>query len=65
MSLWTAIKLIITNWSTVLRFLKILERGIEDYKIKQGLERLDKSFGHVESVNESANQARSINDLLR
>jgi hypothetical protein len=65
MSFWTAIKLIIANWSTVLRFLKILERGIEDYKIKQGLERLDKSFDHVESVNESANQARSINDLFR
>jgi hypothetical protein len=65
MSFLTAIKLIIANWSTVLRFLKLLERGIEDYKIKQGLERLEKQFEHVTTIRDSALQARSINDRFK
>lgn len=65
MSFWTAVKLIIANWSSVIRFLELIQKGIDDYSIKKGLERLESNFKRVQEKTESANQARSINDLFR
>jgi hypothetical protein len=69
MGIWESIVLIIKFWPHVIRFLEIIQKGIEkgvnEADLSKGLERLEKGFIDAKTIKETADAAGSINDSFR
>jgi len=65
MSFWAAVTLIIKNWDLVMRFIGLIEKGVNAAQLKASLDRIEKGFNDAKSVKEAAAAARSINDGFR
>lgn len=69
MTFWTALSLVLKNWKYVVRFIEIskdaAEKGYRQYDLNKGLNRLERGFREVKTVEDTASGARSINDAFR
>jgi hypothetical protein len=68
-NLLATILLVIKNWKYVVQFVSILdrniERGVNAADLEKGLNRLEKGFADVATIQETAATARDINDSFR
>lgn len=69
MQIWATLSLIVKNWKYVVQFIKIIEKGITNgyshYDLTKSLNRLERGFREVKTVQDAASSARDINDSFR
>jgi len=69
MNFGSIIMLILQNFKYVVQFVQVIDKrvklGITEKDIRLGIERLDKGFANVQTVKETAQAAKDINDSFR
>jgi hypothetical protein len=69
MEIWATLSLILKNWKYVVQFVQIIERsvvkGYNAYDLQKSLNRLERGFRDVKTVQDTASSASDINDSFR
>jgi hypothetical protein len=69
MNIWATLSLILKNWKYVVQFVEIIDKGIRNgynaYELNKSLNRLERGFREVKTVQDAASSARDINDSFR
>lgn len=69
MNIWATLSLILKNWKYVVQFVEIIDKGIRNgysaYELNKSLNRLERGFREVKTVQDTASSASDINDSFR
>lgn len=63
--IWATLKLIIKFYPEVKAFVNMIKKAANEAQIKRGLSRLERSFQHGDSIEDTADSARRINDEFK